>query len=263
MKKPTAPPRQIPTKAAIQGADEEAGAELRPQIVQDQQVGGSGGVQQGLLLAGGVGAEVQRFQPPEEIGAGNIDDVVILLQHDARNGQGRVGLAQPGVAEEHQALAVVVELLGVAAQLGQQAAHVAAHRLAQLVVLSVGVVAQLHGVEAGNGQAGQRLDLLPAEFLHQFVDAGAGVPLKAAGVLTLRAGEPGFQCIGRAAAGGQQVGEGLSGLCQSGGCLGAVLAGSPGQCAPDAPHPHLVLGMAQGRDGGFRLGPGILGVGPG
>ena len=185
------------------------------------------------------------------------------MQHDARNGKGGVGLAQPRVAEKHQALAVVVEFLSVAAQILQQAAHVGADRLAQLLVHGVGVVPQLHGVKTGNGQAGQRLDLLPSQTLHQLVNAGAGAALHAAGILAQLAGEFGLQRIRRAAAGGQQGGELLPGFAQCGGGFGAVFSGRACQCAADAPHPHLVLSVAQGRDGGLRLQPGILGIGAG
>lgn len=89
-----------------------------------------------------------------------------------------MGLAKARIAEQHQTFAAAVKFFCVGTQFFQKFPHVRPDRLPQLLVHCVGVVAQLHRVEAGNGQAGQLLDLLAAEFLHQFVDALAGVPLK-------------------------------------------------------------------------------------
>ena len=80
------------------------------------------------------------------------------------------------------------------------------------------------------------------------MNAGAGAALHAAGILAQLAGEFGLQRIRRAAAGGQQGGELLPGFAQCGGGFGAVFSGSACQRAADAPHPHLVLSVAQGRD---------------
>ena len=162
----------------VQGAEEETGVEFRAQIIEDEQVCPGCRLQQGLFLPGGVRAEVQRFQFGKKIGAGNIDHVHVLRQHDARNGKGRMGLAKARIAEQHQTFAAAVKFFCVGTQFFQKFPHVRPDRLSQLLIHCVGVVAQLHRVEAGNGQAGQLLDLLAAEFLHQFVDALAGVPLK-------------------------------------------------------------------------------------
>ena len=70
-----------------------------------------------------------------------------------------------------------------------------------------------------------------------------------------------FQRIGGASAGRQQGRQFLFCLGQCGGSGGAVLAGSTGQRTAHAPHPHLFFGVAEGRDGRFGRGAGILGVG--
>ena len=57
-----------------------------------------------------------------------------------------------------------------------------------------------------------------------------------------------FQRVGRASAFGQQGRQLLPGIGQRGGGFGAVFARSTGQRTADAPHPHLVLSVAQGRD---------------
>ncbi len=44
--------------------------------------------------------------------------------------------------------------------------------------------------------------------------------------------------------------------------IGAVLARRTGQCAADAPHPHLFFGVAQPGDSGLGLSAGVLRLGP-
>ena len=254
---------QTVVQQAVQGADDEAGIELGAQVIQNQQVGPGDGLQQGVLFAGGVGAEVQRFHPAEKVGAGNVDDVEALVEGGARHRQGGVGLAQAGVAGEHQVFAVEVERGGVVLQVGQQLGHVLADGAPGLGVAGVGVVVQLHGVEAGHRQAGHGLDLLPAEPLHLPADALAGLALRNAGVLAERAGEFGFQRQGRPPAGGQQGVPLLAGLGQGGGGCRPVCAAGPGQGAVHPAGADGVLSGPQARHGGFGFGPGILGGGPG
>ena len=87
---------------AVQAADqEEAGVELRAKIIQNEQVGPGSGLHQGFLLACRVCTEVQPFQFGEKVRAGNIDHIVALFQHDARNGKGRMGLAKARIAKQH------------------------------------------------------------------------------------------------------------------------------------------------------------------
>src|SRR5699024_2299499 len=101
------------------------------------QVGAADRFEQGFLLAGGVGAEVQRLHPAEKVGAGDVDDVVALVEGGPRHRQGGVGLAQAGVAGQHQVFAVQVELVGVIPQVGQQVGHVLADGAAGLRVAGV------------------------------------------------------------------------------------------------------------------------------
>jgi DNA-binding FadR family transcriptional regulator len=192
----------------VQAADEEGGVELRAKIIQNEQIGPGSGLHQRFLLACRVCTKVQPFQLGEKVRAGNIDHIVALFQHDARNGKGRMGLAKARIAKQHQALAVVVKLFRVAAQVCQHIGHVRADGTAHLFISTVRVIVQLHGVKACNGQAGQRLDLLAAQLLHHLVHALTGAAIHAAGVLTFGADKARLQCI-----------SGPSALCQQGGQL--------------------------------------------
>ena len=207
---------------------------------------------------------MQGLDPAEEVGAGNVDDVVALFQGGPRHRQGGVGLAQAGVAGEHQVLAVQVEGGGVVLQVGQQLGHVLADAAAGLGVPGVGVIVQLHGVETGHRQAGHGLDLFPAQPLHLPADALAGLALGHAGVLAQRAGEFGLQRLGRAAAGGQQGVPLLAGFGQGGGSFGPAGPPGPGQGAAHPAGAQSVLGGPQPRHGGLGLGAGVLrgGFGP-
>ena len=170
-----------------------------------------------------------------------------------------MSLAQPCIAHQQQAFAGGRgEVRGVIPQVSQNSGHIAAHALAQRFVHRVGVVVQLHGVKAGDGQAGQLLDLLPAQLLHYPAHTIAGAAVHRAGVLTPLAGKLWLQCIRRASACGQQGSQLL--LCRRKGSssLGAVLAGGSGKGAADAPHTHFLLGVAQPGDGSFGLGLCIL-----
>ena len=60
----------------------------------------------------------------KKIGAGNIDHVHVLRQHDARNGKGRMGLAKARIAEKHQTFAAAVEFFCVGTQFFQKSPHV-------------------------------------------------------------------------------------------------------------------------------------------
>ena len=84
---------------------------------------------------------MQAFELGEKVRAGNVDHVIAFFQHDACNGKGGVGLAEARVAKEHQALAVVVKIFCVAAQIGQQVGHVWTDGTAHLIVGAAGVVA--------------------------------------------------------------------------------------------------------------------------
>ena len=84
-----------------------------------------------------------------------------------------------------------------------------------------------------------------------------------AGVLTPLAGELWLQRIRRASALSQQGSQLLLCRRKGGSSLGAVLAGGSGNGAADAPHPHLLLGVAQPGDGGLGLGLCILRQGAG
>ena len=71
-----------------------------------------------------------------------------------------------------------------------------------------------------------------------------------------------LQCVGGTAAGGQQVGQLFAGIGEGRSGIGAVLARRPGQCAADAPHPHLFFGVAQPGDSSLGLSAGVLRLGP-
>ena len=207
---------------------------------------------------------MQRFQLAEKVWAGDIDHIVVLPQHLPGNGKGGMGLAQPCVTHQQQTFAGSGgEVRGVIPQVSQNLGHVAAHALAQRLVHRVGVVVQLHGVKAGDRQAGQFLDLLPAQLLHHPAHTVAGAAVHCAGVLAPLAGELRLQRIRRAPAPGQQGGQLL--LCRRKGSssLGTVLAGSSGNGAADAPYPHFLLGVAQPGNGGFGFGLCILCQGAG
>ena len=191
---------------------------------------------------------------PAGSGAGDVDDVVALVKGGPRHRQGGVGLAQAGVAGQHQVFAVEVELVGVIPQVGQQVGHVLADGAAGLGVAGVGVVVQLHGVKAGHRQAGHGLDLLPAQPLHLPADALAGLAARNAGVLAERAGIFRLERKGRAAAGGQQGVPLPAGFGQGG--RRGVTAGAP-RSGQRAAHPAAadgVLGGPQLRHGGLGLG---------
>lgn len=91
------------------------------------------------------------------------------------------------------------------------------------------------------------------ELLHHLVDAAAGASVHNAGVFAEPAGEVRLQCVGGTAAGGQQVGQLFAGIGEGRSGIGAVLARRPGQCAADAPHPHLFFGVAQPGDSSLGL----------
>ena len=202
---------------------------------------------------------MQRLQLAEKVRAGDIDHIIVLPQHLPGNGKGGMGLAQPCVAHQQQAFAGGRgEVRSVIPQVGQNLGHIAAHALAQRFVHRVGVVVQLHGVKAGDGQAGQLLNLLPAQLLHHPAHTVAGAAVHRAGVLAPLAGELWLQCIRRASALSQQGSQLLLCRRKGSGSLGAVLAGGSGNGAADAPHPHLLLGVAQPGDGSFGLGLCIL-----
>ena len=114
---------QTVVQQAVKGTDEEAGVELGTQVVEDEQVGPGGGAQEHLFLPGGVRAEVQGLELREEVGAGYIDDVEALFQNLSGNGQSGMGLAQTGVAEEHQALAGSLKELKPEQHFTQPPAH--------------------------------------------------------------------------------------------------------------------------------------------
>ena len=67
-----------------------------------------------------------------------------------------------------------------------------------------------------------------------------------------------LQRIRRASALSQQSSQLLLCRRKGGSSLGAVLAGGSGNGAADAPHPHLLLGVAQPGNGSFGLGLCIL-----
>ena len=207
---------------------------------------------------------MQRLQLAEKVRAGDIDHIIVLPQHLPGNGKGGMGLAKPCVAHQQQAFAGGGgKVCRVIPQVGQNSGHVAAHALAQCLVHRVGVVVQLHGVKAGDGQAGQLLDLLPAQLLHHPAHTIAGAAVHRAGVLTPLAGELWLQCIRRASACGQQGSQLLLCRRKGGSSLGAVLAGGSGNGAADAPHTHFLLGVAQPGDGGLGFGLRILRQGAG
>ena len=167
--------------------------------------------------------------------------------------------AKACIAHQHQAFILSRgEVLRVIFQACQQLAHVSTDIQPQSGVNDIGVIAQFHGIKAGNGQAGKPLDLFPAEGLHHLVDTAAGAPVYHASVLALFAGEFWLQRIGRASAGGQQGGQFLLRLRQGGVGGGAVFAGSTGQRTVDATHPHFFLRVAQSRDHGLRLRAGVF-----